>query len=211
MHKKAIIFDLDGTLWNSSNTITKAWKNIIQKYYPQMALPDEETIKSILGKTNEEIIENLFNELALTKAKDLLKLCQAEENTYISIYGGILYNNVENVLKELSKKYNLYIVSNCQSGYIEAFLNFYSFNHYFKDFECSGNTGKNKSDNIITVMQRNNIKHAIYVGDTQNDLEAAHKSNIQFVYAKYGFGNIKHYEHSISELLNLIPLINNIL
>ena len=44
------------------------------------------------------------------------------ENEYLSIHGGTLYPGLEDTLKELKKNYRLFIVSNCQSGYIEAFL-----------------------------------------------------------------------------------------
>ena len=52
-----IIFDLDGTLWDSSETILKAWKVIFKKEMISITLDE---IKCILGLTNEEIINWLF-------------------------------------------------------------------------------------------------------------------------------------------------------
>ena len=38
---------------------------------------------------------------------------------------------------------------------------------YFEDFECAGNTGKPKGENNKLVIERNNLKSPVYVGDTQ--------------------------------------------
>jgi phosphoglycolate phosphatase len=43
-------------------------------------------------------------------------------------------------------------VSNCQAGYIEAFLEYYKLKEYFTDFECSGNTMQSKADNIKSII-----------------------------------------------------------
>ena len=92
---------------------------------------------------------------------------QNKENEYLSKYGGRIYENTIKTIEMLNEKYNLYIVSNCQAGYIEAFLNYYDLKNYIKDFESSGNTGKDKELNIKAILERNNIKDAVYVGDTK--------------------------------------------
>ena len=48
-----IIFDLDGTLWDSSRTILKAWKEVFNKHNIVVTLND---INYILGLTNDDII-----------------------------------------------------------------------------------------------------------------------------------------------------------
>ena len=101
---------------------------------------------------------------------------------------------------------NLYIVSNCQKGYIEAFLSYYKLNEYFIDFESAGNTGNNKADNIKLVMERNGLNDAIYVGDTIGDYNASVENKILFVYAKYGFGKIGNSTYKINEFKELLKL-----
>ena len=101
---------------------------------------------------------------------------------------------------------SLYIVSNCQKGYIESFLSYYNLSKYFIDFEIAGNTGNNKTSNIKLIMKRNNLSNAIYVGDTIGDYKASVENNITFVYAKYGFGKVDNSIYEINkfdELLNL--------
>ena len=98
---------------------------------------------------------------------------------------------MENVLAELSQKYELFIVSNCQSGYIETFLQYHKLERYFTDYECPGGTGREKGENIRIVIDRNNLEKAVYIGDTQGDYESAVFAGIPFIHAAYGFGNVE--------------------
>ena len=135
-----------------------------------------------------------------------LNLGKEKENDYLKENGGNIYKNTIKTIKKLVNKYDLYIVSNCQAGYIESFIEHYSLQEFFKDFECSGNTGMTKYENINSVLKRNNILKAIYVGDTQKDYESAIKNELPFIWAEYGFGNCdKYYKKikDISELLNI--------
>ena len=104
--------------------------------------------------------------------------------------GGKLFDNLEKTLQILSQKYDLYIVSNCQAGYIEAFFAYHKLGHYFKDYENSGRTGKPKGENIKLLMEKNHIEKAFYIGDTQGDYNATKIAKIPFLYAKYGFGTV---------------------
>lgn len=135
-----------------------------------------------------------------------MEICVVEQCPYLAKHGGILLGKIEETLRELQKKYKLFIVSNCKSGYIEAFLEAHQLSQYFTDFECPGGTGLLKADNIRIVMERNQLTNPIYVGDTSGDGMAAHEAGIPFIYARYGFGEATEYEYVIDafdELLNL--------
>ena len=130
--------------------------------------------------------------------------------TFIFHYiGGNIYANSINTIKELSKDYDLFIVSNCQSGYIEAFLKYYNLESYFKDYECSGNTNLSKHKNLKLLMKRNNITHSIYIGDTEKDYLAAKQSNNIFIWAKYGFGKCNTYDYCINDISELLKILKN--
>lgn len=99
-----------------------------------------------------------------------------------------LYPGVREGLKILAKKYPLFIVSNCQAGYIEDFLSKADLEVYFKDFESWGRTGATKASNIKSIVERNKLRQAVYVGDTEGDQRAALEARLPFWFVSYGFG-----------------------
>ena len=129
----------DGSLWDSSESISIAWNNVLKKNNLTYKITSQR-IKELFGKTNKEIANIVFNDLTESEQKKLITACNAEEINVIIHNGGKLFNNVLKILQQLSKKYKLFIVSNCQKDYIESFLTFYNIKELFSDFECEGNT-----------------------------------------------------------------------
>ena len=200
--KKAMIFDLDGTLWDSTQSAPFIWKRVLDKHHLDISITQEK-VASLMGKTMEEIGNILFPSINEEKRNQIIDDFSEEEVNYLNEHGAILYEGIEETLEILSKKYDLYIVSNCQKGYVEAFLHAHHLEKYFKDIEMSGRTGKDKGHNILLLMERNHIQGAIYIGDTQGDQEASRFAGIPFIYASYGFGKAKNPDmiiHSIKEL-----------
>lgn len=200
---KSIMFDLDGTLWDTTKNVTKIWQEVGKEYNIQI---EKDFIEGIMGLTKNEIIKRLFNGNTIL-GKEYISKCQEKENKYLAQNGGELYKNTQETITKLAKEHDLYIVSNCQKDYLKAFLDYYNFNKYFKDVECAGNTNLDKPDNIKIVMERNNIKDAIYVGDTIKDEKSARTCGIKFVWAKYGFGKCEDYDYSIEDIKDLISIV----
>lgn len=191
MKRNAIIFDVDGTLWDSCQAVTNAWNTILTMHKElngkQVTLPE---VKSFMGKTTEEIFTALLPDLEQEHRMQIAEECGNQEEKEIAKHGGNLFAHLEETLQILYQKYDLYIVSNCQAGYIEAFFSYHKLDHYFKDYESSGKTGKPKGENIKLIIQRNHIEKAFYIGDTQGDYNASKIAGIPFLYAKYGFGTV---------------------
>lgn len=200
----SVIFDLDGTLWDSTNEILIAWNQVVEKYDDVINKFTKEDIEGFMGTPIDKIFKTFLFYLNDDKIKEIEEKCSNNEMKYIEAHGGRLYPGLEDVLIELSKKYKLFIVSNCQHGYIESFLKYYRFEIYFTDFEHIGRTGLSKGENIKLVMERNKLKSSIYVGDTEGDQWAAKFANIPFVYARYRFGEVEDYDYAIDGIKELI-------
>ena len=209
--KKGIIFDMDGTLWDSAEEVAKSWTEIVKKEYPDLPEITTEDIQGVMGKTMDVIARLLFPSLDETAQMELLDKCCKWENDYLREHGGVLYPELEETLKILQKDYNLYIVSNCQSGYIEAFLEHYDFGKYFSDIECYGNNKLSKGKNIRLVTDRNNLDKAVYVGDIQGDYEATMEAGLEFIHAAYGFGQISEPVKAIKTFSELPEVVKTIL
>ncbi|AYC30551.1 HAD family hydrolase [Paenisporosarcina cavernae] len=206
----SIIFDLDGTLWDPINTVLAAWNKQILAYDASKSPLTRKDFEGIMGMQLHEFSGILFPDMEEKERATLINACCESEHAEIEKIGGNLYPNVEKVLKELSKKYPLFIVSNCNDGYIEAFYAYHKLDPYFQDFENPGRTGLSKGENIQLVMERNNLSAPIYIGDTDGDRRSAEFAGIPFVYAAYGFGKVDGYDmkiESVEELLTKIDYI----
>lgn len=208
--KKGIIFDMDGTLWDSAEGVAKSWSNVVAKEYDKSRVITTEEIQSVMGKTMDVIATIFFPDIEKEARITLLEHCYKEENAYLQEHGGRLYEDLEETLQKLHERYPLYIVSNCQSGYIEAFLARYGFGAYFEDIECFGNNGQEKGENIRNVIERNELTHAVYVGDIQGDYDASMEAGVKFIHAAYGFGTIAQQVPAIRRFLELPEAVEKV-
>lgn len=202
-----IIFDMDGTLWDSAENVAVSWNNAVGE-----DRFSEKDIKGVMGMTMVKIAEKFFPEKSERERGEILERCCAFENEYLRSHGGFIYPDTENTLCALSEKYPLFIVSNCQAGYIEAFLEFYKLSELFSDKLCWGDNSLEKSENIRLIIERNRLKNALYVGDTQGDCDSAYKAGAKFAHAAYGFGTASRSDivlNSLSELPEKLEIAEN--
>ncbi len=161
-----------------------------------------------MGMTMDDILEKFFPQLSEELRKDVIDECTKIELKYLSKNGGKLYPELESTIKELSKKYRLFIVSNCVNGYIQCFLEAHKLKKYFIDFEDPSRTGLEKAENIKIVIKRNKLIKPAYVGDTKWDAIASDKAGVPFIYASYGFGDLDKYDYKIDNLKELLNITN---
>lgn len=203
----AIIFDLDGTLWDSCRVVAESWGETLRCRYQAQRWPSVEDVRSIMGMTAAGIAQRCFSDYG-EQAMEVCLDCIARENAYIAQHSGDVYPGVEDMLRELFAKYPLFIVSNCQQGYIQSFFHATGLGIYFKDTECEGSSGLSKAENIRLISKRNGLKAPLYVGDTAGDEKSARAAGCPFIHAAYGFGKAEAADgviNSPTELLKLIP------
>ena len=192
---EAVVFDLDGTLWDSVVPVTDSWNRVLEREYPGLRTPiTYEEERRLMGLPMDQLARQLFPQLSDSRCQEVLNACVQEENNYLERHGAKLFPEIEKTIHMLSDRFRLMIVSNCQTGYIEAFLSAHHFREYFCDFQCFGDNGLPKGDNIRLILERNNIQDAVYTGDTTGDCEAAMAAGIPFIFARYGFGCVSRYD-----------------
>ena len=208
----SIIFDLDGTLWDSTEEIASLINEALDDKYPDIT--DEvnaDILKSLFGRPMDEIAVKVFKSLPEELAIQITDEFYGYQNEYLAKKGAILFEGLEEVLDKLYKQYKLFIVSNCGEGYIQSFFKAYPhLEKYFIDFEYPGRTGKSKAENIRMVIERNYLERPIYVGDTEGDAIASKQAGIPFIYARYGFGKVdeKDYNGVIDSLKEMFDIID---
>lgn len=205
---EGIIFDIDGTIWNTTGIVAVAWNKAIG----QSGLPAKKVNAQVLqrefGKTMDTIALDLWPSLSKPQRDTLISYCCTEEQIALRENTiDIAYPGAAETIRELSSSENLYIVSNCQNGYIELTMEKTGIAPFIRDFECFGRTGKAKAENIQLLMARNGIRTAVYVGDTQGDADASAQAGIPFIWASYGFGSASRYMQKIDSFSDLIDIL----
>lgn len=206
-----IIFDLDGTLWDASKQVVPAWNSVLS-LYPNLHKHITETdMRGFMGKTLETIAGLMFPDIDENERMEILWECCRGEQEYLREHGGTLYPGLEKTLMHLREKYKLFIVSNCQDGYVQTFFDCHGLEQYFTDYEMSGRTGQAKGENIKLIIARNHLTKAVYVGDTLGDKESASYAGVPFIYARYGFGNLDREENAIDSIDQVIDCVRSII
>ena len=206
-----IIFDIDGTLWNSTDIVAKAWIESAKA----MELPYEhisgERLSKEFGKPMNEIFDSLFpgkitDDILEKVSRDFY---EREHDFLERNESDISYKDMVKTIKELSKTKKLYIVSNCQCGYIDLVCRKCNISEFFKDSLCFGDTNTPKHETIKTLMKRNNIStdDTCYVGDTMGDCNSSHLAGIDFILADWGFGDVTGAEHTVKSFNELYDLL----
>ncbi len=193
-----IILDIDGTLWDSTQVCAigynKAISRLLGEDYPHC---DGAKLKTLFGKTTAGIGAGLFPDRTEQEQYDFTMECIREEMICLHRTPPRPYEGVRQALSRIRENIDLFIVSNCESGYIELFMESCGLEDCIKDHLCPGDTGFDKKGNILEIIRRYDLKQAVYVGDVQTDAEAAHGAGIPIIYASYGFGQIKDAEYRI--------------
>lgn len=203
-----LIFDLDGTLWDSTQTIADAWNAAIAQFDFVDQQLSRQDIRNIAGMPYDAIYDKLFPGLGASERQQLQQVAARLELQYLREKGGELYPSLRETLERLQPNYSLFIVSNCQSGYIETFLEFYDLQAYFTDIACYGDRSLSKAENIQAVVQRHNLQRPVYVGDTQGDYDASVKAGVPFILADYGFGQVQAEVQQLRAFADLQEMIN---
>ncbi len=192
MQYDGIIFDLDGTLWDSTEEVLICWDHILHQLPDVTHVPTKEDLEGVMGLGADDLTKKLFPYLPFERRMEIFSICSDYENAYLAEHGAKLYPGLIETLEKLSVDHPLFIVSNCGDGYIQTFMKAHNVENYITDFECIGRTGKPKAENIRLIVERNHLKAPVYVGDTQWDCDAATAAGVPFIFAAYGFGKVEN-------------------
>jgi phosphoglycolate phosphatase len=198
--KKAIIFDMDGTLVDSSLTIVNAI-NYVRK---NLNLPPME----------EELILTKVNDPELNPAEFFYEVeaFTEEHEGWFSEYYTLnhekelrLYDEIEALLKSLKEEgYKLAIATNSYRGSTLESLGHLNILDYFESLACYDDVGRGKPapDMLEKNLKDMNIdaSDALFIGDSERDLLASKASNIDYIMINWGFSDYEDAIHTVEDL-----------
>ena len=207
MNYESLIFDIDGTLWDSRALVAEGYNIQLKKEGLDHLCVTAEDLKPLFGKVMTEIADAILATIDPKERYDLMDRCMETENKYLfENECKIGYPGILETVKELAKTYRLFIVSNSQCGYPELCMDKLGLTPYIEGHMCFGDTGTSKGKTIRKLMEKHNIVSCAYVGDTQGDYEATVEAGVPFIWATYGFGTPDGYVAKIDAFADLLNL-----
>ena len=207
MNYESIIFDVDGTLWDSRALLAQAYNAQLRSE----GLPAEVTVEilsPLFGRTMTALADGVFPNVPAPERYALMDRCILKMDAYLEKYASpaIGYPELRRVMETLKKNHRLFIVSNGHKGYPQLAAQTLGLSDLMDGYLSFGDTGKGKGQTLLQLMEMHNIQSAVYVGDTQGDLEACREAGIDFIWTAYGFGTPESYWAKVDTFAQLLDL-----
>ena len=207
MRYESLIFDIDGTLWDSRALVAEGYNIQLEKEGLSHLAVNAELFRPLFGKVMTEIADTIFPSIHVPERYALMERCMDTENKYLQANPcRIGYPGVRETMEKLAKNHRLFIVSNSQKGYPELCIEKLGLAPFIQGHLCFGDTGTSKGKTIRALMEKYRITDCAYIGDTQGDYEATVEAGVPFIWAAYGFGTPDGYDHKIDSFADLLSL-----
>ena len=168
MKEIGIIFDLDGTLWDTVSATYEAMLNVTSNR-SDVGKISRETIRTGMGLTLSENAEHYMPSLEKKMREEILIKINEETIRLLKLGKAKFYVGMKRTIKKLSKRYSLGIVTNNNDEYAKIFLDTSNLKEYFKDYIVVASYNITKGEAIKLMLKRNNQEKGYYVGDTKKD------------------------------------------
>ena len=210
----SIIFDFDGTLHNTLKIYYPAFSSGVEFLQEHGFAKDfelnEKNVSKFLGEKPNFAYDLIAKGADEKLKREVMALVGKKMDENIKNGLGELYAGTVKVLEELSKNYDLYILSNCRESYLDTALDVYGIKKYFKKYFAAETFDYLPKDEIIKKERKNIREEIIFVGDRHHDMEAARINNLKSIFCSYGFGSEeegKDANYKISSLGELLELL----
>ena len=199
-----IVFDLDGTLWTTEEAYIESYKKIAKEF--SFTPENDDVVRECLGVKLEQVVLKLFPHCPDKETMGRIAVKYVAE--YCAKNPKFCSKDIVRLFKELSKKYDLYIMSNCPRVFLDGFMAVSNLTPYVKGTFSISEGNKEQHLEKVTNGYKDRI---LFVGDSQLDYdEISNHKCVQFCYAKYGYMACSNYEYHIDALDDILTLVKQI-
>ena len=184
-----LIFDLDGTLFDSAPEILDCLKEI---FHNNNIKVNNNFDQSIIGPPLKDTLRSLVKEKDINKIDRLISdFIKLYDSKYC--YKTKLYKNVRETLEILKSEKRLFLITNKRLAPTKIMLESKNIVNFFENYFCvDANDPKKKDKTILianTIAELDiNPSNTVYIGDTKGDFLASENNDIKFIYAGWGYG-----------------------
>lgn len=179
-----IIFDLDGTIYQTHLSYVRAFQDVMKSY--SLPVPDREIIMEKIGLSSQGSTIQFATESQSIPWDDLHQEIRNKEKEYLNHYGQ-LYPGILEILKNLSLRHQLFLVSNGSREYLSAIFEAFPIERYFRNV-YSARSYDRKSDCVRELLSSLEPNDTVIVGDTTSDFDAGNEDNLPSIGVSYGYG-----------------------
>lgn len=179
-----LIFDFDGTIANTFPLVIE----VVEQWSVTDTKLTVELIEELRGMPAQQALKRVG--IPLRKVPALLT--RGRRELMDKLKGAEPFPGIIEVIKELAKDNDLYVMSSNSDENINHLLKTYGITGCFK--AVYGNVsifGKTKTLKKILKTQSLSKSKSVYIGDETRDIEAAHKLKIKAIAVTWGFNNKK--------------------
>lgn len=185
-----VVFDLDGTLLDTSEGIILAVTNTMKEY--NRKIPNRKILESLIGPPMQTSFKKLYS-ISDTEAMEMANVFRKFYMNDSFLLKAIPYEGIYDLIERLVyNKIKIGIATYKREDYAVRLLRANNFDKFTNHMYGSDFAGKLKKEDIIyhclDKMKCVDIRKAVYIGDSKSDMEAATKAGIDFIAVTYGFG-----------------------
>ena len=211
--KTAIIFDMDGTLFQTNLILEPALERTFE-YLRQKKLWSGETpiekYREIMGVPLNVVWKTLCPDHSDTIREKSNQYFQSALIEEIRQGNGALYKNVLTTLQSLSESYSLYIASNGETAYLQVIISTFNLERWIKGcYSIDIIPSKNKSQLVERILKENDIESGFVVGDRVSDINAAIDNRLIAIAVNFDFAQLEEItkaHHIVEQFPQLIEI-----
>ena len=211
MSSKAILFDLDGTLTDSSEGITRCVNLALNHFGIRVNSLDE--LRVFIGPPLRDTFVDFG--IAPSDVEEAISIFRSRYNT-VGKYENTPYPGIPNLLKQLQQEgFRLFVATSKPEMTAIEILDKFELSQYFEEI-CGATMdfSRETKDAVIAYLLNKigTVDNAVMVGDTAFDVHGAAAHGIPTIGVSWGFDSIESIQnagavsiaHTPDELLKLI-------
>lgn len=198
----ALIFDMDGTLWDAVDSYCEVWNECFRAFGVERVVMRRELVEC-MGLPLDEIYRRIAGDSPVISPEAYLPRLEQLEKEMMPRLGGKPYPHMRECMEQLSEHYAVFLLSNCGVNGLTDMMRHTGITPFVTEAVTFGATQRPKNENMRMLCDKYGLKQAVYVGDTEGDCQQTRLAGLPFVFAAYGFGTCSQPDLAFNSFIEM--------